>query len=187
MRHFGCQAHICWSHRLHWLQGAPHAGAASMKHADVHLRNHSRFHDVAALAAFKAHVRSVIEYGSYTITHFCRLARMKHRFWMACIKDLNNVPLPLTLQYVSLPRLFGCASVKARFTQTYLTVMRSVLAGGSVVWWTDGWECARYLHQADIASSCWAPSGASWKWASGDCEEGLPGPFAITFKLSGNQ
>ena len=47
----------------------------------------TRFNHVAALAAFNAHVRSVMEYGCLiwsgaAVTHLSRLERLQHRFLM---------------------------------------------------------------------------------------------------------
>jgi len=59
-----------------------------MRSMQVSVRAHrTRFDHVAALAAYKAHVRSVMEYGSLTwsgaaVTHLRRLERLQHRFLM---------------------------------------------------------------------------------------------------------
>ena len=91
-----------------------------------------RFDHAAALAAYKAHVRSVMEYGSViwsgaALTHLRRLERVQHRFlaWLAS-KTQERHPQP---NYQTLMSLYGCPSVKSRLIQTDLMFIRSVFSG----------------------------------------------------------
>ena len=93
---------------------------------------HARFDAAAALVAYKAHVRSVMEYGCLVwsgaaVTHLRRLERIQHRFlmWLASKTQATCPPL----DYESLLKLFGCASVKSRLTQVDLMFVRSVFSG----------------------------------------------------------
>ena len=95
-------------------------------------RHKTKFDQSAVLAAYKAHVRSVMEYGGLiwsgaAVTHLRRLERLQHRFlmWLASKTRVNCPPL----DYVSLLTLFGCSSVKSRFTQIDLKFLRSVFGG----------------------------------------------------------
>ena len=92
----------------------------------------ARFDDVAALTAYKAHVRSVLEYGCViwsgaAVTHMRRLERLQHRFlmWLGA----RTRPACPPLDYSSLLELFGCPSIKSRFVRTDLLFMRSVFSG----------------------------------------------------------
>ena len=90
------------------------------------------FNCVAALAAYKAHVRSVMEYGCViwsgaAVTHLRRLERLQHRFLMWLGYRTQAVCPPL--DYVSLLKMFGCESVKSRFTRCDISYMRSVFGG----------------------------------------------------------
>ena len=90
------------------------------------------FNCAAALAAYKAHVRSVFEYGCViwsgaAVTHLRRLERLQHRFLM-WLGSRTRVACP-SLDYASLLSLFGCESVKSRFTRTDVSFMRSVFSG----------------------------------------------------------
>ena len=96
---------------------------------DTH-RTH--FDDIAALTAYKAHVRSVLEYGCViwsgaAVTHMRRLERLQHRFlmWLGA----RTRPACPPLDYSSLLELFGCPSIKSRFVRTDLLFMRSVFSG----------------------------------------------------------
>ena len=96
--------------------------------ADAH---RTRFDHVAALAAYKAHVRSVIEYGCLiwsgaADTHLRRLERLQHRFlmWLGS-KTQETCP---ALDYESLLELFRCQSVRSRLAQTDLMFLRSVFS-----------------------------------------------------------
>ena len=89
----------------------------------------TRFDHVAVLSAYKAHVRSVIEYGCLiwsgaAITHLRRLERLQHRFFMWLGSKTQATCPPL--DYKSLLELFRCQSVRSRFIQTDLLFMRSV-------------------------------------------------------------
>ena len=91
-----------------------------------------RFDHAAALVAYKAHVRSVVEYGSViwsgaAVTHLRRLERLQHRFlmWLGARTQPSCPPL----DYQSLLNMFGCESVKARLTQSDLMFVRSVFGG----------------------------------------------------------
>ena len=90
------------------------------------------FNCAAALAAYKAHVRSVIEYGCViwsgaAVTHLRRLERLQHRFlmWLGYRTQAACPPL----DYVSLLKLFDCESVRSRFARSDIAYMRSVFSG----------------------------------------------------------
>ena len=90
------------------------------------------FNCVAALSAYKAHVRSVMEYGCViwsgaAVTHLRRLERLQHRFLMWLGSRTQAVCPPL--DYVSLLKLFRCESIKSRFTRCDISYMRSVFGG----------------------------------------------------------
>ena len=90
------------------------------------------FNHVAALAAYKAHVRSVFEYGCViwsgaAVTHMRRLERLQHRFFMWL--GSKTRPMCPPIDYEALLVLFGCTSVKSRFVQSDLMFMRSVFSG----------------------------------------------------------
>ena len=89
-----------------------------------------QFDHAAALVAYKAHVRSVLEYGSViwsgaAVTHLRRLERLQHRFLM-WLGSRTQTSCP-SLDYASLLLRFGCVSVKSRLIQGDLTFARSVL------------------------------------------------------------
>ena len=91
-----------------------------------------RIDRAAALAAYNAHVRSIMEYGGIiwsgaAVTHLSRLERLQHRFlmWLAT-KTQETCP---PLDYETLMNHFGCASVRSRLTQVDLMFMRSVFSG----------------------------------------------------------
>ena len=113
-------------------------------------QHRTRFDQAASLAAYKAHVRSVLEYGSFiwsgaAITHLRRLERLQHRFLMWLGSKTRATCPPL--DYASLLKLFGCPSVKSRIIQMDLKFMRSVFG---VVWTPQtSLECFRYRCQAD--------------------------------------
>ena len=104
-----------------------------MRSMQVSSRAHKvRFDHAAALVAYKAHVRSVLEYGSViwsgaAVTHLRRLERLQHRFlmWLGSRTQTSCPPL----DYVSLLNMFGCPSMKSRLTQVDLKFARSVLNG----------------------------------------------------------
>ena len=104
-----------------------------MRSMQVSTRTHRiRFDHHAALVAYKAHVRSVMEYGSViwsgaAVTHLRRFERLQHRFLM-WLGSRTQASCP-SLDYVSLLELFNCASVRSRLTQSDLTFARSVLSG----------------------------------------------------------
>ena len=77
----------------------------------------TRFEHAAALVAYEAHVRSVLEYGSViwsgaAVTHMRRLERLQHRFLM-WLGYKTQTACPLPSPYLSLLELFGCASVRS--------------------------------------------------------------------------
>ena len=104
-----------------------------MRSMQVSSRMHRvRFDHHAALVAYKAHVRSVLEYGSViwsgaAVTHLRRLERLQHRFmmWLGSSTQTSCPPL----DYESLLKLFNCASVKSRLTQSDIMFARSVFSG----------------------------------------------------------
>ena len=84
------------------------------------------------LAAYYAHVRSIIEYGSVlwsgaAVSHLARLERLQHRFlmWMAARTQERCPPM----DYCSLLKHFKCPSIKARFNYIDVNFMRSVFSG----------------------------------------------------------
>ena len=91
-----------------------------------------RFDHVAALAACKAHVRSVMEYGSVlwsgaAVSHMRGLERLQYRFLMRLgYKTQGACP---RLDYESLLKLFDCASIRSRLVQSDVQFLRSVLSG----------------------------------------------------------
>ena len=92
----------------------------------------ARFDYVAALSAYKAHVRSILEYGCLiwagaAVTHLRRLERIQHRFLM-WLGSATQSPCP-SFDYESLLKLFNCASIKSRFAQIDLMFARSVFSG----------------------------------------------------------
>ena len=96
-------------------------------------RNHRvPFDHTAALAAFKAHVRSVLEYGSViwsgaAVTHLRRLERLQHRFLM-WLGSATQATYP-SLDYLSLLDMFKCQSIKARLVRADIVFARSVFGG----------------------------------------------------------
>ena len=96
------------------------------------LSHRVRFDHTAALVAYKAHVRSVLEYGSViwsgaAVTHLRRIERLQHRFlmWLGSKTQTSCPPL----DYESLLEMFGCDSMKSRLTHIDLKFVRSVLSG----------------------------------------------------------
>ena len=92
----------------------------------------AQFNCVAALAAYKAHVRSVMEYGCViwsgaAVSHLRRLERLQHRFLM-WLGARTQAKCP-SLEYATLLKLFGCESVRSRFTRCDINFMRSVFSG----------------------------------------------------------
>ena len=92
----------------------------------------TRFDHAAALAAYKAHVRSILEYGGViwsgaAVTHLRRLERLQHRFlmWLGSNTQTSCPPL----DYASLLELFGCPSIRSRLTRCDLAFARSVFSG----------------------------------------------------------
>ena len=92
----------------------------------------TRFDHDAALVAYKAHVRSVLEYGSViwsgaAVTHLRRLERLQHRFlmWLGSRTQSSCPPL----DYASLLELFDCTSVRSRLIRSDLMFARSVFSG----------------------------------------------------------
>ena len=90
------------------------------------------FDHTAALAAYKAHVRSVLEYGSViwsgaAVTHLRRLERLQHRFlmWLGAATQPGYPPL----DYASLLDMFKCPSIRARLVRSDLMFARSVFGG----------------------------------------------------------
>ena len=84
------------------------------------------------LCAYKAHVRSVIEYASViwsgaAKSHLVRFERLQHRFlmWLG-VRTRSQCP---PLDYDSLLSHFQLQSIRSRFTQTDITFMRSVFSG----------------------------------------------------------
>ena len=104
-----------------------------MRSMQVSTRAHRlRFDQAAVLVAYKAHVRSILEYGSViwsgaAVTHLRRLERLQHRFlmWLGSMTQTCCPPL----DYASLLELFGCASIKTRLIRCDLMFARSVLSG----------------------------------------------------------
>ena len=89
----------------------------------------AKFNHKALLAAFNAHVRSVVEYASVTWsgaakTHLVRFERLQHRFlmWLASSSQGRCE----SLDYDYLLAYFKTTSIKARFTQTDIFFMRNV-------------------------------------------------------------
>ena len=89
------------------------------------------FNPCAVMCAYKAHVRSLLEYGSViwagaAVTHLSRLERLQHRFlmWLGAHTH-SRVPM----DYDSLMTHFRCPSVKARFTQADIRFLRSAFSG----------------------------------------------------------
>ena len=90
-----------------------------------------RFNPCAVMCAYKAHVRSVLEYGSViwsgaAVTHLSRLERLQHRFlmWLGAHTDSR-----IAMDYESLVTHFRCSSIKARFAQADIRFMRSTFNG----------------------------------------------------------
>ena len=97
--------------------------------ADSH---RTRFDCVAALAAYKAHVRSIIEYGAVVwagaaVTHLRRLERLQHRFLM-WLNSKSRAASP-HLSYESLLERFDCVSIRSRLARSDVMFMRSVFSG----------------------------------------------------------
>ena len=92
----------------------------------------TRFDHRPVMAAFVAHVRSVIDYASViwsgaAVTHMARLERLNHCFlmWLAA-RTQDRRP---SLDYGSLLEHFKCQSIKSRMTQADITFLRSVFGG----------------------------------------------------------
>ena len=88
-----------------------------------------KFNRTALLAAYKAHVRSIAEYGSVVWsgaakTHLVRLEQMQHRFfmWLASNSDGDGS----SLDYVCLLNRIGLCSIKSRFVQADLSFLVNV-------------------------------------------------------------
>ena len=84
------------------------------------------------LCAYKAHVRSVLEYGSViwagaAVTHLRRFERLQHRFlmWLA-VTGRGSCP---QLDYKSLLEHFKCPSIKSRIAYVDITFVKSVFHG----------------------------------------------------------
>ena len=83
------------------------------------------------MAAYNAHIRSVLEYASVVWSgaapsHLARLERLQHRFLMWLGAKTHSRCL---MDYASLLEHFRCPSIKGRFVQTDLKFLRSVFAG----------------------------------------------------------
>ena len=81
------------------------------------------------LCAYKAHLRSLIEYGSViwagaAVTHMRRFERLQHRFlmWLA-VKSQGSCP---QLDYKSLLEHFKCPSIKSRVAHVDINFVKSV-------------------------------------------------------------
>ena len=92
----------------------------------------ARFEQRPVMAAFAAHVRSVIDYASViwcgaAVTHMARLERLNHRFlmWLAA-RTQDRCP---SLDYGSLLEHFSHQSIKSRMAQIDITFLRSVFSG----------------------------------------------------------
>ena len=86
----------------------------------------------AVIAAYKAHVRPLLEYGSViwsgaAITHLRRLERLQHRF-LAWLKFQTQAAGPVG-NYESLLSLFRCPSMRSRLAQADIMFARSVFSG----------------------------------------------------------
>ena len=88
------------------------------------------FDHTAVMCAFKAHVRSVLQYASViwsgaAVSHLARLDRLQHRFlmWLAS-NTLDRCP---SLEYDSLLQHFNIMSIRSRFVQADLMFLHSVL------------------------------------------------------------
>ena len=107
----------------------------------------------AILSAYKAHVRSVVEYASViwsgaAVTHLKRFERLQHRFlmWLGC-KTQRRCP---SMDYTSLLTLFKIQSTKARFIQTDLKFLQSVLCTYMAAWTVQIWfQCFSWLRLHD--------------------------------------
>ena len=90
-----------------------------------------RFDHAAVLIAYKAHVRSILEYGSViwygvAVTHLRRLERLQHHFFMWLGFMAQTCP---PLDYDSLLELFDCESIKSRLIRRDLMFTRSIFSG----------------------------------------------------------
>ena len=91
----------------------------------------AQFDHQAVLCAYKAHVRSIIEYASViwsgaAKSHLVRFERLQHRFlmWLGA-RTRSQCP---QMDYDSLMSHFKLQSIRSRFTQTDITFMRSVFS-----------------------------------------------------------
>ena len=93
-------------------------------------RCHMQLERKAMIAAYYAHIRSVIEYACVAwsgaaVTHLMRFERLQHRFlmWLAC-NTANHCP---SLEYEYLLDYFNVPSIKSRFVRHDLTFLQKVL------------------------------------------------------------
>ena len=96
----------------------------------AHRRCHVKFERKANIAAYNAHVRSVIEYACVTWsgaakTHLARFERLQHRFlmWLAASTE-SRCP---SLAYEELLDHFMVPSIKSRFIRTGLFFLHKIL------------------------------------------------------------
>lgn len=92
----------------------------------------AKFNHKALLAAYNAHIRSIVEYASVVWsgaakTHLARLERLQHRFlmWLASNTQAQCPPV----DYESLLTFFNVDSIKARFIQADLFFLLNVFKG----------------------------------------------------------
>ena len=96
----------------------------------AHRRCHVKFERKVIIAAYNAHVRSVIEYACVTWsgaakTHLARFERLQHRFlmWLAASTE-SRCP---SLAYEELLDHFMVPSIKSRFIRTDLLFLHKIL------------------------------------------------------------
>ena len=87
------------------------------------------FDHKAAMCAFNAHVRSIVQYASViwsgaAVSHLARLERLQHRFLM-WLGANTRADCP-SLEYGSLLRHFNTMSIRSRFVHADLMFMYSV-------------------------------------------------------------